>query len=169
MSPRPSFDLREFVPLNLPVYDIDLRRRAADGAIEVYDELRRIWVMLTPEEWVRQHFTHYMIEHLDYPAVRMANEVGLHLNNTSRRCDTVIYDAYAKPIAIVEYKAPEVTIRRQTFDQIVRYNLVLKTPYLFVSNGLRHYCVSINPDSGEYRFLDGLPRYDDICGRVATK
>lgn len=164
MSPRPAFDLREFVPLNLPTYDIRLHRRNADGAIEVYDELRRIWVMLTPEEWVRQHFTHYLIAHLGYPALRMANEVGLRFNGTQRRCDTVIYDDSLTPMAIVEYKAPSVTVTQNTFDQIVRYNLVLKTPYLFVSNGLRHYCVSVDTDSGAYQFLEGLPRYDDILG-----
>ncbi len=164
MSPRPTFDLREFVPLNLPTYDIKLRRRHADGAIEVYDELRRLWVMLTPEEWVRQHFTHYLISHLSYPLLRMANEVGLHFNETQRRCDTVIYDDCLRPVAIVEYKAPSVTVKQQTFDQIVRYNLVLKTPYLFVSNGLRHYCVQVDPDSGGYCFLDGLPQYNEIVG-----
>lgn len=164
MSPRPIFNLREFPPLNLPTYDIALRRRSGDGAIEVYDDLRRIWAMLTPEEWVRQHFTHYLISRLGYPDIRMANEVGLRFNRTVRRCDTVIYDDYARPVAIVEYKAPAVTVSQNTFDQIVRYNLVLKAPYLFVSNGLRHYCVKVNPDSGEYHFLADLPQYDRIVG-----
>ena len=162
MSPRPTFDLREFVPLNLPTYDIALRRRKVDGAIEVYDDLRRIWVMLTPEEWVRQHFVHYLVAHLGYPALRMANAVGLHFNGTQRRCDTVIYDESLTPVAIVEYKSPSVTVNQHVFDQIVRYNLVLKTPYLFVSNGVRHYCVSVDASSGTYRFLADLPLYSDI-------
>ena len=162
MSPRPVNDLREFPPLNLPTYDIRLRHRAADGGIEVYDDLRRMWVLLTPEEWVRQHFTHYLIEHLGYPALRMANEVSLLFNDTQRRCDTVIYDDYASPIGIVEYKASSVTISQRTFDQIVRYNLVLKTPYLLVSNGLRHYCVHVDVENGEYRFLPELPPYKVI-------
>ncbi len=162
MSPRPAFDLRVFPPLNLPTYQVELRRRAGDGALEIYDGLRRLWVMLTPEEWVRQHFANYLMAHLGYPASRMANEVGLRFNRTQRRCDTVVYDDYAEPVAIVEYKAPSVAVTQRTFDQVVRYNLVLKTPYLMVSNGLRHYCVRVNPDTGAYDFLDGIPPYEAI-------
>ena len=74
----------------------------------------------------------------------------------------MIYDESLTPVAIVEYKAPSVTVNQHVFDQIVRYNLVLKTPYLFVSNGLRHYCVSVDASSGTYRFLADLPLYSDI-------
>ena len=151
---------KQMIPLNLPSFNI--KTKVQGGRTLVFDFLRRRYVTLTPEEWVRQHFVHYLVTHLGYPALRMANEVGLHFNGTQRRCDTVIYDESLTPVAIVEYKAPSVTVNQHVFDQIVRYNLVLKTPYLFVSNGLRHYCVSADASSGTYRFLADLPLYSDI-------
>lgn len=148
--------------INLPAYDHQLRRDSR-GAVQIYDRLRAKYVCLTPEEWVRQHFVNFLIEHRGYPAAFMANEVGLRLNGCLRRCDTIIYDHSARPAAIVEYKAPEVQITEAVFDQIVRYNMVLSVRHLIVSNGMRHYCCRIDPADGAYVFLRDIPFYGDIC------
>jgi predicted type IV restriction endonuclease len=128
--------------------------------LEVFDPLRKKWFVLTPEEWVRQHFVHYLLSEYGYSAHRMANEVGLRLNNTLRRCDTVVYDDYMQPLMIVEYKASHIQITQRVFDQIARYNMVLGAKYLIVSNGLNHYCCSIA--DGNVTFMRNIPRYEDI-------
>lgn len=149
--------------LNLPTYDARLRRDAR-GAVQIYDRLRAKYVCLTPEEWVRQHFVNFLIEHRGYPAAFMANEVGLRLNGCLRRCDSIIYDRSARPAAIVEYKAPEVGITPMVFDQIVRYNMVLRVGHLIVSNGMRHYCCRIDPEANTYIFLKDIPPYENVAG-----
>ncbi len=142
--------------LNMPPARLDIRRSGSHS--EVYDSLRRRWVTLTPEEWVRQHFVGWLTGELGYPASLAANEVGLKLNGTLRRCDTVIYDRSLHPLVVVEYKAPSVTISQKVFDQIARYNFVLHARALMVSNGMDHYCCVYCPD-GSYRFLPGIPAY----------
>ncbi len=102
-----------------------------------------------------------LTDKLGYQASLMANEVGITLNGTSRRCDTVVYDHQLHPWMIVEYKAPSVKITQKVFDQIVRYNMVLQVPYLTVSNGLMHYCCHIDYDKGTYEFLTDIPAYDN--------
>lgn len=145
--------------LNLPPYDARLRRLPS-GLAQVYDRLRQKFVALTPEEWVRQHFVNFLISNRSYPPALMANEVGITHNGCRRRCDTIIYDRYAAPLAIVEYKAPEVDITPGVFDQIARYNMVLGVKCLMVSNGLKHYCCRVQ--GSEYAFLRDIPAYSDL-------
>jgi len=144
--------------LNLPEATLQL----SAGGDKVFDPLRRKYVALTPEEYVRQHFTAFLISHRGYPAGLMANEVGITLNGTSRRCDTVVFDRTGRPLMIVEYKAPSVAVSQRTFDQIVRYNMVLHTRYLIVSNGLRHYCCHIDYSAKRYEFLPDIPAYSEL-------
>jgi hypothetical protein len=152
----------EITPLNLPLHQVKLQRSAADGALQVYDPLRRKWLVLTPEEWVRQHFVAHMIHDLGYPPALMANEVGVRLNGLQRRCDTVVWrGGTTSPLMIVEYKAPSIEITRRVFDQIARYNMVLQAPYLIVSNGLRHFCCRVNCAELSYSFLERIPTYDE--------
>ena len=92
----------------------------------------------------------------------MANEIGITLNGTSRRCDTVVFDRTGKPLVIVEYKAPSVTVSQRTFDQIARYNMVLQARYLIVSNGLRHYCCRIDYAHRQYCFIPEIPAYTEL-------
>lgn len=147
--------------LNLP--GADLRTRVTpDGKTEVFDVLRRKYVALEPEELVRQYFVNYMINYLGYPASHIANEVSLTLNDTRRRCDTLVFDAAIRPLMIVEYKAPYVVIDQNIFDQIVSYNMVLHARYLIVSNGLRHFCCRIDYTTGNYSFLPQIPSYAAI-------
>lgn len=148
--------------LNLPGYEAKIREK--DGKREIFDRLRRCYVALTPEEWVRQHFVNMLIEHKGYPATLTANEVSITLNGMMRRCDTVVYDKNLRPIAIVEYKAPTVKIDEKVFAQIARYNLVLKVNFLIVSNGLQHFCCKMDYENNSYSFLREIPAYDVVAG-----
>lgn len=143
--------------LNLP--DFQVKIAVTDGKKMVFDPLRRKYVALTSEEWVRQHFVHFLIQHKGYPSGLLANEVQLTLNGTRKRCDTVLYDRTRTPRMIIEYKAPTVPITRQVFDQITRYNIVLKVDYLIVSNGLEHYCCKVDYERFCCNFLKEIPDY----------
>jgi hypothetical protein len=146
--------------LNLP--STDLRVTIKDDKELIFDSLRRKYVALTPEEWVRQNFVSFLINHKGYLAGLMNNEVSLVQNGIKRRCDTLVSDKYGNPIVIVEYKAPNIEITQKVFDQIVRYNYVFRAKYLIVSNGLNHYCCCINYDEGSYSFLKEIPSYADL-------
>lgn len=146
--------------LALPEYDIPLK---SDSDMDrIYDYLRRKWVALTPEEWVRQRFVRWLEAERGYFAGRMGNEIAITLNRTLRRCDTVVYDAQRAPLMVVEYKAPNVPVTQKVFDQIVRYNMVVAAPYITVSNGIRHFCCAIDFESRSYRFLSDIPMYQSI-------
>ena len=146
--------------LNLPPFDKKIIEK--DGKPFILDAIRRQYVALTPEEWVRQHFVHFLVNDRGFPQSLMANEVQLKLNGMSRRCDTVVYDRTLRPRVIVEYKAPTVNITRQVFDQICRYNMVLRVDYLIVSNGLVHYCCKVDYDARSYTFLSEIPDYGQV-------
>ncbi|MBP3566690.1 MAG: type I restriction enzyme HsdR N-terminal domain-containing protein [Paraprevotella sp.] len=146
--------------LNLPQYPIKVTKR--DGRHFIFDDLRRKFVALTPEEWVRQHFVHYLTEQKGYPTGLIANEIQLNLNGTTKRCDTVVYDKQAHPRVIIEYKAPHIEITQKVFNQISRYNMVLHVDYLIVSNGLQHYCCRMNYKENTYEFLQDIPDYQQI-------
>ncbi len=151
-----------FVPLNLPSRLLKLGRNAS-GQLVVYDSLRHKWLVLTPEEWVRQHIVAHLVSDLGYPASLMANEVGLKLNGLQRRCDTVVWRAGAiSPLMIVEYKAPGVNVTQQVFDQIARYNMVLRAACLLVTNGMTHYCCVTGKDGSVSRYLDHIPSYKEL-------
>ena len=146
--------------LNLPSYEA--RVRSVSGRRQIFDVLRKKYVSLTPEEWVRQHFIHYLIEHLGYPAMLMANEVQLQIGDKRVRADSVLYDRELRPRMIVEYKAPHIPITQKVFDQISAYNMLLHVDYLVVSNGLQHYCCKMDYDNQKYLFLEDIPDYQNI-------
>lgn len=143
--------------LNLPHFEKKITTK--DDKLFILDIIRRQHVALTPEEWVRQHFVHFLINHKGYPQSLMANEVQLKLNGMSRRCDTLVYDRTLTPRVIVEYKAPSVNITQKVFDQICRYNMVLQVDYLIVTNGISHYCCQLDYTTHSYRFLHDIPEY----------
>lgn len=128
----------------------------------IYDTLRRKYVKLTPEEWVRQHFVHMLVERKGYPGALMANEVALKVGEKLLRADTVLYDSRLRPRMIIEYKAPHVAITQAVFDQIATYNLLLRVDYLVVSNGLSHYCCRMNYEGRQYRYLQDIPLYAEL-------
>lgn len=148
------------IPLNLPSFEIKLQGTREHP--RVFDILRRRYVALTPEEWVRQNFIHYLIEHLGYPATLLANEVGLQVGQKQLRADSVLYDRALHPRMIIEYKAPTIEITSKVFDQISVYNLQLHADYLIVSNGLQHYCCKMDYEGKKYLFIDHIPTYEEI-------
>lgn len=146
--------------LNLPKYGIKIKNDK--GHQSIFDVLRRKYVALTPEEWVRQHFVHFLIEHKGYPKALMANEIQLAIGNKKLRCDSVLYDRTLKPRMIIEYKAPTVSITQKVFDQITIYNMLLHVDYLVVSNGIKHYCCRMDYANQKYLFLEDIPDYQEI-------
>ena len=147
-------------PLHLPSYPALIEEQS--GRSVIYDVYRQSMVALTPEEWVRQHFVHYLIDVLGYPQPLMQNEVALRLGETSKRCDTLLYDKALRPQMILEYKAPHVALTETVLQQIVRYNYVLRVPYLVLSNGLDHLVCRIDYDTMGYTFLSEFPSYDSL-------
>ncbi|MCB9175328.1 MAG: type I restriction enzyme HsdR N-terminal domain-containing protein [Flavobacteriales bacterium] len=145
--------------LNLPFYNITLKEE--NGKQFIYDDIRKKYLSLTPEEWVRQNFIKYLISEKNVPASLIVIEKGLKLNELSKRADILIYKD-SSPILLVECKAPKVKITQDTFDQISRYNLTFKVPYLIVTNGLNHYCCKIDFDKNSYTFLEEIPDFSAI-------
>ena len=146
--------------LNLPPYPIKIQEKGEKR--QIFDFLRRKWVALTPEEWVRQHFVHYLVEQKGYPQSLLANEVELRIGEKRLRCDTLLYNKELRPRMIIEYKAPTIQIQQKTFDQISVYNLLLKVDYLVVSNGLQHYCCKMDYEHQRYSFLKEIPDYENL-------
>jgi len=146
--------------LNLPRYDVKIRGTRQKP--EIYDFLRRRFVALTPEEWVRQHFTHFLVEHMGYPQALLGNEIELHAGSKRLRCDSILYDEQLKPRAILEYKAPSVALTQKVFNQISTYNFLLHVDYLMVSNGLDHFCCRMDYEQHSYHFLETVPTYSEL-------
>jgi predicted type IV restriction endonuclease len=144
--------------LNLP--EISARIRAGEsGRQEIFDEVRRKYVKLTPEEWVRQHFLLYMISQLGYPASLIVVEAALKYNNLLKRFDILAYRKDGTPCLVVECKAPSVEITQSVFDQVAMYNMTLQVDYLAVTNGLVHYTSKIDHVARTYSFLKEIPSF----------
>ncbi|MBQ0084608.1 MAG: type I restriction enzyme HsdR N-terminal domain-containing protein [Prevotella sp.] len=127
---------------------------------QVFDILRRKYVALTPEEGVRQHFIHYLIEQKGYPQHLLANEVKLQVGNKTLRCDTVLYSTELKPMMIIEYKAPHIELTQQVFNQLLAYNSILNVKYLTMTNGTHTVCC--RKDEDEFHFITDIPDYTDM-------
>jgi predicted type IV restriction endonuclease len=141
--------------LNLPKFNF--KNRLVDNTIQIFDEVRKGYFKLTPEEWVRQHVINYLAYHKNYPIGLMQVEKLIKYNNLNTRADLIVNDRDFNPVVLVECKAPNVKIGKDAFDQIAKYNFSLKAKYLFVTNGLKHYCCSINYANGKTEFLKDIP------------
>ena len=148
------------VNLNFPEYDFRLRKSKAKT--EIFDEFRMKFVILTPEEWVRQNLLKYLYTEKNIPKGLIAIEKGLTVNRLQKRTDIVIYNKLGKPSMIVECKSPEINITQTTFEQIARYNMTLKVSYLLVSNGLVHYCSKIDFKNKQFCFLEEIPDFETL-------
>ena len=146
--------------LNLPAYDVKVRGTREKP--EIFDFLRKRYVSLTPEEWVRQHFTHWLVEHKGYPKGLLGNEIAMKCGEKTLRCDSILYNKEASAQMIIEYKAPTVSLTQRVFNQISAYNLLLHVDYLVVSNGLQHYCCKMDYEHQTYHFLDIIPDYQEL-------
>ncbi|MBQ8737773.1 MAG: type I restriction enzyme HsdR N-terminal domain-containing protein [Bacteroidaceae bacterium] len=149
------------IELNLPPYTEARIKKNEDGLF-IFDVLRRKYVSLTPEEWVRQNFINYLIKFKGYSPTLMNNEVKLSLNGMTRRCDSILYSQNMQPKMIIEYKAPNIRITQKVFDQICRYNMTLKVGYLIISNGMEHFCCRIDYENSSYVFLEDIPNYNEL-------
>lgn len=148
-------------PLNLPPYPFRITEK--DGRLLLFDDLRRKEIVLTPEEWVRQHFVKYLINQKNYPKALIKLEGGLRLNGLSKRTDIVVFDRSGRRILMVECKAPSVTIDQKVFDQVARYNMAHKVDLLAVTNGLQHYYCRIDHEKSSYQFIEDLPDYSQLA------
>ncbi len=147
-------------PLNFPEYPLKLRK--VKYQIQVFDRLRKKYVALTPEEWVRQHLIWYLIEELNYPEGLIKLEYSFSVNNQPVRSDIIVFSRDGKPLLLVECKAPTVKIGNDTLDQAGRYNIVTKTNWLVVTNGLQHLCCKIDFETQKITFINKIPVYQDI-------
>ena len=145
------------VPLNLPSYPFKLKEEA--GNYFIFDEIRKKFILLTPEEWVRQHVVQYLINEKKYPRSLIKLEGGLKLNSLQKRTDILFFNSDGKKTLLVECKAPHIPITQETFDQIARYNFIHRVKWLMVSNGLNHFYCEIDIENGTYRFVNELPLY----------
>lgn len=143
--------------LNLPQYSFNIKKD--ENKFLILDEIRKKFVVLTPEEWVRQHIIKYLINQKHYPSGRIGVEVSLKVNKTSKRSDIVVFDKSGNPFLIVECKATDVEISSKVFEQIATYNIQFQAPYLFVSNGLEHYFCEIDIVNKSFRFIRDIPDY----------
>jgi len=146
--------------LNLPTYNYELRNK--DGRIVILDPIRKRFVQLTPEEWVRQHFVQYMINHLGIPRGLIGIEVTIPIRDRHYRADIVAYSQQVAPLLLIECKRPSVKLNQEVFNQIGHYNLGFNVPYLVITNGMEHYCCMINHSDHSYQFLDKIPSYDSM-------
>lgn len=144
-------------PLNLPPYPFKIT--GGEGQLFLFDELRKKDVVLTPEEWVRQHFVQHLIREKHYPRSLIKLEGGLRLNGRARRSDIVVFNNQGEKILMVECKAPSVKITQKVFDQIARYNFTHRIKLLAVTNGLQHYYCKIDFGNQRFDFIEALPNY----------
>ncbi|MGQ1786593.1 MULTISPECIES: type I restriction enzyme HsdR N-terminal domain-containing protein [unclassified Saccharicrinis] len=146
--------------LNLPTYTFSVSEE--NGKKKIFDPIRKKKVVLTPEEWVRQNFMMFLTEDKGFPASLLAVESLVNINGLSQRADIVVYNRQRKPMLIVECKAPSVKITRDVFAQVMRYNIMLKTRFVCVTNGLHHYCALLDKNGTGYNFLEEIPGYSVI-------
>ena len=145
--------------LNFPVYSF--RFKNSENKVSIFDEIRKKFILLTPEEWVRQHVIQFLLQDKSYPKSYINVEKLIKINDLSKRYDGVVFQPNGEIFLLIECKAPEVAISQQTFDQIARYNLVLKAKYLMVTNGLNHYFCQMDFENEKYVFLKELPEYSN--------
>jgi hypothetical protein len=149
-----------FTPLNLPQATLKLVRSASN--IRVKCIIRMKWVVLTPEEWVRQHVLNYMVFHAGYPKGQLAVEVGLCYNNKKKRCDILVYNTFGKPFLIVECKAPQIVLTKETLFQIATYDYTLNSSFLVVTNGLTHFTLEKKPMESKLNVVEGIRLWEAV-------
>jgi hypothetical protein len=146
--------------LNLPSYDPKFRRR--NDKIEIFDPIRKKYLILTPEEWVRQHFLNYLVSHLNYPRSLIKLESGLKYNTLQKRSDILVYNRSGSPFMLVECKAVEVKLTQKVLEQVAVYNHIISAQYLVITNGLLHYCYKVKQVENSFEFMQELPLFENL-------
>lgn len=148
------------IPLHFPTYNFKFKNK--ENKTYIWDDIRKKYILLIPEEWVRQHTIKFLIEEKNYNPLLMVVERQFIINNLHKRADIVVFNHDMKPYIIVECKAPNVKITQSTFDQIARYNLSLNAEYLMLTNGLQHFYCKMNFRKQTYEFLENLPGFEEL-------
>jgi hypothetical protein len=146
--------------LQFPTYSF--RFKNSENKVAIFDEIRKKFIIITPEEWVRQHVVQFLLQDKKYPKSHINVEKLLKINDLNKRYDVVVYNPDGSIFILVECKAPEIKISQHTFDQIARYNMTLNAEYLMVTNGLNHYFCKMDYESEKYDFLPELPEYQSL-------
>lgn len=157
-----AFQLSPLLSLNLLDWQTELRVENREGKQYIFDPVRKKWLVLQPEELVRQLLVQELLQRLKVPPSRLRLEYGLEVNGLARRCDVLVFDAKAQPIFLAECKAPNIKLSQATFDQVARYNLPLCVPYLMISNGPSSWACAINHQAQSWHFLSQLPSYVEM-------
>jgi hypothetical protein len=144
--------------LNLPQFEVNLKK--SEGKVWIFDGIRKKYMVLTPEEWVRQHLVNYFIHHLKYPRTLIQVERGLHYNQLQKRSDIIVYDRSGNPWMIVECKSPDVELNQKSILQVAVYNSDVKAKYVSISNGLKHVCYEAKPELNDVVLLKDFPEYN---------
>lgn len=153
--------MKSFERLNFPEVNLNIKYEGEQPL--VFDFIRKKWLVLTPEEWVRQHLVNYLVTQKGYPPSLISLEAGLKYNRLSKRSDVLIYNKHGKPLFILECKAPEVAIAQKVIEQVSMYNKSIGAAFLCVTNGFKHYCWTFNPITKQFDFLPQLPNFQEIA------
>ncbi|MFH0864589.1 MAG: type I restriction enzyme HsdR N-terminal domain-containing protein [Bacteroidota bacterium] len=148
--------------LNLPEFDFTFR--ISESKKQIWDAIRKKYVSLTPEEWVRQNFVAWLVHHKNYPQGLIGIEKEINVNRMKKRFDIIVFNKSHHPEVLIECKAPEVTISQKVFDQIAVYNMAMKVKYLIVTNGMEHFCCTVHHEKQKYSFLAEIPEYENLFG-----
>ena len=143
--------------LNFQLYNF--RFKNSENKVSIFDAIRKKFIILTPEEWVRQHVVQFLLEEKKYPHSLINVEKVLKVNGLRKRYDVVVFNPDGSIFILIECKAPEIKITQATFDQIARYNMTMKANFLMVTNGLNHYFCQMDFENEKYQFLKELPDY----------
>lgn len=146
--------------LNLPEYLFKFQKK--NEKTYIFDPFRKKYVVLTPEEWVRQNFLSYLVAEKGYKHSLIVVEASIKYDRMHKRCDALVYNSKGEKVMIIECKSTAVKLSQVVFDQAIRYNYPLGVKYLTITNGLSHYCCEIDYSSGKYTFLDKVPDFGEI-------
>ena len=144
--------------LNFQLYNFRFKNN--ENKVSIFDEIRKKFIILTPEEWVRQHVVRFLLEEKKYPKSLINVEKVLKINGLRKRYDVVVFNSDGSIFILIECKAPEIKITQATFDQIARYNMTMNAQFLMVTNGLNHYFCQMDYENEKYTFLENLPNYN---------
>jgi len=152
--------MKPFPKLNIPQFELKIKEE--EGKFLVFDIIRKSYFLLTPEEWIRQHFIHLLIDHYHYPKSLIKIESGLRYNNLFKRSDIIVYDREGKPFLLVECKSAEIKLTNTGFEQASVYNKTIKASFIVLTNGLSTFCCKVNQENGQYEFIKDLPSFPTI-------
>ena len=147
-------------PLNLPAVNFKVKK--SEGKVWIFDGVRKKFVILTPEEWVRQHFVNYLIQEQKYSKSLFRVESSLSYNTLQKRSDILVYDRAGKPWMLVECKSPAIKLSQKAFNQVAIYNMTIGAKYLAVTNGMVHYCYLAPKAGQEGKFLEDFPEFEEV-------